>query len=390
MVANIELDLIDQAFKESNNQRGLELLREHVKKNPTDVGLQYRLACVEEQIGRAENAENAYGQCLKIAPKSMIIYLYSGYFFQQAGQLDKALALYSLGQDIDNKLVQLYRYENVAYETKLRSHAADVALREHFTALHNASLKSPKQGSIIHNAIWPQSHNKAFQYLHEQQKPHVFYLPDLRAEAVFDKKAQSWCAVVEESYLNIRSEFENITNLILQDGSPYLSQDYSIDGFESLSGSKNWTALHFFKNGVANELLIKLMPKTARLLKKIPLYHLNDNPYEVFFSLLKPGQHIKPHFGLSNHSLTVHLPIIVPGNGYLRVGDKKNVWCEGDLIIFDDSFEHEAINNSDDIRVVLIFSIWHPDLTELEQQEIKDCFNARSTWLEQRHDKLNS
>jgi aspartyl/asparaginyl beta-hydroxylase (cupin superfamily) len=130
------------------------------------------------------------------------------------------------------------------------------------------------------------------------------------------------------------------------------------------------------------------MPETVNLLKHAPLYQLNDNPYEVFFSLLKPGQHIKPHFGLSNHSLTVHLPIIVPGNGHLRVGEKKNEWQEGKLIVFDDSFEHEAINNAEDIRVVLIFSIWHPDLSEIEKQDIKSCFSARTQWLTSRSEYI--
>ena len=128
-----ELDLIDQAFKENDNQLGLELLRQYVSNNKDDVDLMYRLAVVEEQIGTKVQAESTYNKCLKLAPSNMGIYLYAGYFFQQIGKLSKALALYSLGQDIDSKLVSLYRYENVPYETKLRSHAADVALREHFT-----------------------------------------------------------------------------------------------------------------------------------------------------------------------------------------------------------------------------------------------------------------
>lgn len=384
-----EIALVDQAFKENNNEHALTLLRQCALNYPEDASLCYRLAVVEEQIGSKERAEGAYLRCLALMPNNMGVYLYAGYFFQQIGQLDKALALYSLGQDIDNNLVHLYQYKEVDYQTQLRSHAADVALREHFVKLHKTSLQSSEQTSIIHHAVWPQSHNKAFKYRHNQQKPHLFYLPDLRAEAVFDKSALAWCSIVENHYPKIRSEFENLTHLILKEGAPYLSKDYKMEGFEPLSGSNNWTALHFYENGIANNKLIKLMPETANLLKEIPLYRLNDNPYEVFFSLLKPGQHIKPHFGLSNHSLTVHLPIVVPGNGHLRVGDTTNVWHEGELIVFDDSFDHEAINNSEDIRIVLIFSIWHPDLTSTEQQDIRNCFNARNSWLEQRSEQLN-
>jgi len=384
-----QIKLVDQAFEQNNNEHGLALLRQCALSYPEEASLHYRLAVIEEQIGTNERAKSEYKRCLALMPNNMMVYLYAGYFLQQRGQLNQALALYSLGQDLDSNLVLLYRYENVDYQTQLRSHAADVALREHFAKLHQSSLQSSASDSIIHNAVWPQSHNKAFQYRHIQQKPHLFYLPDLRAEAVFDNNALAWCAVVENNYPKIRGEFENLTHLILEEGAPYLSKDYKMAGFESLSGSDNWTALHFYENGIANNQLIKLMPETVGLLKEIPLYRLNENPYEVFFSLLKPDQHIKPHFGLSNHSLTVHLPIVVPGNGYLRVGDEKNVWHEGRLIVFDDSFEHEAINNSDDIRIVLIFSIWHPDLTLIEQQDIRDCFNARNLWLEQRHEQLS-
>jgi tetratricopeptide (TPR) repeat protein len=384
------LALINNAFNIMDNQAGLTLLRDYVQHHQDDVEQLYRLACVEEQMGSKDRARQAYESCLRLAPNVMIVYLYAGYFYQQQGELDKALILYSLGQDIDSKLVLLYRYEKVAHETKLRSHAADIALRAHFTELNKSALSSKSTVSIVHNAIWPQSHNKPFKYINTQQKPHLFYLPDLRAEEIFESSKLSWCDDVEKNYHKVLGEFEGLTSLVLEKGSPYLTDEYQMEGFEALSGSSNWTALHFYENGIANNQLIEQMPETAKLLQNIPLYCLNENPYEVFFSLLKPGQHIKPHFGLSNHSLTVHLPIVVPGNGYLRVADKKHVWEEGKLVVFDDSFEHEAFNHSDEVRIVLIFSIWHPDLSKIEQQDIKDCFNARSDWLAKRSETLNS
>ena len=126
-----------------------------------------------------------------------------------------------------------------------------------------------------------------------------------------------------------------------------------------------------------------------KLLDSLPLYKLNDKPFEVFFSLLKAGQHIKPHYGLSNHSLTVHLPLVVPKEGYLRVANEKVNWQEGQLIIFDDSFEHEAINLSQEDRVVLIFSVWHQELSELDQLDIQNSFMSRQKWLESRSQQLS-
>lgn len=42
-------------------------------------------------------------------------------------------------------------------------------------------------------------------------------------------------------------------------------------------------------------------------------------------------------------------------------------WSEGELLIFDDSFEHEVWHNGTQVRLVLIVDVWHPDLTEEER-----------------------
>jgi aspartyl/asparaginyl beta-hydroxylase (cupin superfamily) len=64
------------------------------------------------------------------------------------------------------------------------------------------------------------------------------------------------------------------------------------------------------------------------------------------------------------------------------------VWQKGQVIIFDDSFEHEAINLSEEDRVVLIFSIWHPNLSSAEQEDILTSFRARTEWLQNRYHYL--
>ena len=70
---------------------------------------------------------------------------------------------------------------------------------------------------------------------------------------------------------------------------------------------------------------------------------------------------------MTNTRLVAHLPLIVPRNCALKVGGKEHTWVEGEVVVFDDTFEHEAWNRSDQTRVVLIFDIWNPFLTEVEQ-----------------------
>ena len=86
------------------------------------------------------------------------------------------------------------------------------------------------------------------------------------------------------------------------------------------------------------------------------------------FSVLRPHTRIPAHYGAVNGRVIAHLPLIVPENcGALRVGDQQRSWTEGELLMFDDSFEHEAWNDSDETRVVLIFDSWNPAITPAER-----------------------
>ena len=99
-----------------------------------------------------------------------------------------------------------------------------------------------------------------------------------------------------------------------------------------------------------------------------PLAALRRRYNHALFSATAPGTHITKHNGPTNKKLRVQLPLIVPeGDGCrLRVGDETHVLREGEVFIFDDSFEHEAWCETETTRVVLIFDIWHPDLSDNE------------------------
>ncbi len=113
------------------------------------------------------------------------------------------------------------------------------------------------------------------------------------------------------------------------------------------------------------------------------------------FSIIKPKTHIKAHCGYSKLILRCHLPLIVPAGELcqIRVGDEVRTWKEGELLIFDDSHEHEAWNNSDENRVVLMFDIpnpyWHYSAYEISKYKIDHIedpfllqFADKATWQE--------
>ena len=103
------------------------------------------------------------------------------------------------------------------------------------------------------------------------------------------------------------------------------------------------------------------------------------------FSLLAPHTHIPPHTGVINGRLTVHLPLVVPPDcGALRAGEQAHAWEEGRCLVFDDSFVHEAWNDSPHLRAVLIFDIWHPALSAVEREALSAVITSLGEF-NQRH-----
>jgi aspartate beta-hydroxylase len=92
--------------------------------------------------------------------------------------------------------------------------------------------------------------------------------------------------------------------------------------------------------------------------------------------VLAPGTHILPHHGVTNARVVTHLPLIVPEACALRAGGEEHAWQEGRCITFDDTFEHEAWNRSEQTRVVLIIDNWNPHLSAVERNAVADLIEA--------------
>jgi aspartyl/asparaginyl beta-hydroxylase (cupin superfamily) len=100
----------------------------------------------------------------------------------------------------------------------------------------------------------------------------------------------------------------------------------------------------------------------------------------ALFSALAPRTRIPPHTGSTNARLLVHLPLVLPGPSRFRVGNDIRTWRMGEAWVFDDTIEHEAWNDADETRVILIFDIWNPLLSQAERELISAMMKARSEW----------
>ena len=90
----------------------------------------------------------------------------------------------------------------------------------------------------------------------------------------------------------------------------------------------------------------------------------------AMFSALEANTHIPAHTGSTNVRLLCHLPLVLPGPARFRVGNEVREWKLGQAWIFDDTIEHEAWNDADQLRVILIFDVWNPYLEPGERERV--------------------
>jgi aspartyl/asparaginyl beta-hydroxylase (cupin superfamily) len=173
-------------------------------------------------------------------------------------------------------------------------------------------------------------------------------------------------AILSENYATIRSECESL-----------IRQEIRIPGMEELTSYTSggihqiaWKSF-MFKSGSFIDENCALAPKTAALLEKIP------GLYTAFFSVLEPHQHIKPHWGYWKGFVRYHLGVVIPDNNadrkcWIRINPEaqdrtqardaieqgeRYFWKNGEAVLFDDTFLHDAANESDQVRVVLFLDL---------------------------------
>ena len=189
------------------------------------------------------------------------------------------------------------------------------------------------------------------------KNPSFFYDTSLFKQLLF----------LEENFTLIREE---LIQLISSDSEQEWFKRYP--NYVEAKSVKAWKTFTFSFFTMKNPLHRKLCKTTSRLIDKIPELISCD------FSYLEPHTHILPHKGYSRMVLRCHLPLIVPeaNKCAIRVGNETRHWEEGKLLIFDDSFEHEAWNQSNERRVVLMFDIpnplWGYSAEEISSYKIKN------------------
>ncbi len=204
------------------------------------------------------------------------------------------------------------------------------------------------------------------------------HYPFLPADEFFDRRHFDWMPDMEAATADIRQELEALLANPGDTLRPYVRMDKGLpdNKWSGLDHSLDWGACFLWEYGQPNHAVLDRCPKTAAALAALPSALIPGRSPSAFFSLLKPKTRIPAHTGVTNTRAIVHLPLIVPAGCGFRVGGETREWREGKAFAFDDTIEHEAWNDSNQMRAVLIFDVWNPHLTTSEQQLVTRYFAA--------------
>jgi len=201
-------------------------------------------------------------------------------------------------------------------------------------------------------------------------QPTFMHFPRLPVIEFYERREFPWLDAFEQATEAIRSELLQLLAADADGVVPYV--DYPdgvpLNQWKALNRSRRWGAYYLLKNGVRLEDHLARCPKTTELLAHAPLAAVPGEAPTAFFSLLEPHTRIPTHTGVTNTRLVVHLPLIVPPGCRFRVGSETRKWEPGKAWVFDDTIEHEAWNDSDESRAILIIDTWNPFLTTAERE----------------------
>jgi len=212
-----------------------------------------------------------------------------------------------------------------------------------------------------------------------KQQPLLLNYPRLPVIPFYDRTLFPWLAQLEEATPVIQAELATLLETAFDEFSPYIaySKGAPVNQWGEPNHSRKWSSLFLWKDGRRQDEVCARAPQTAALLESLPMADQDGFAPTAMFSALQPKTHIPPHTGSSNVRLLTHLPLVLPGPARFRVGNTVREWEMGRAWVFDDTIEHEAWNEAEAMRVILIFDVWNPYLDDGEKRLITEMMKAQ-------------
>jgi hypothetical protein len=345
---------------------------------PAEPSLFLKLAGLQRVSGQLDSALASVHQALALAPRDFTALLLRGSLLQRLGDAAAGEAwAHALAQRPEGEIPR--HLAGVVAEAERHAHAW-LEQREQRMAAAIAST-IPQADADEAARIQRFRSNVLRRTRHYHSEPTNFHFPGLREYEFHPRKSFDWLTRLEAETETIAAEFESVMASERAQLVPYVqyADHVPMEQWRPLNRSPDWTAIHLLRNGCEVSVNAKHCRKTLALLATIAQPRIPGASPNAMFSLLAPGTSIPPHVGINNARLVCHLPLLVPEGCWFRVGAETRHWRRGEAFVFDDTIEHEALNPTAHLRVVLIFDVWHPDLSAIERRAVAETIAADMT-----------
>jgi aspartyl/asparaginyl beta-hydroxylase (cupin superfamily) len=363
-------------LRRADSRKSIELLDRAIKLQPGDALSHYHRGRARSVAGDLTGALDSYATAVRLLPDFHVARLHYAETLDRAGDVERAPIQYLRAlqdaqqqghwldpastprglQPIVTRAVQLVRETRRAMCAQLLE-----PLQAKFGA---AALDRVEEAVRIH------IREAVPNFPDPRQQPTFFYVPGLPAAPYLDRQLFPWIEAMEANTAAIQEELLRLLPNPRGRERVFGTTELENVNLRGSAGPPSWNGYYFYRYGVRREDNCQACPITTAALAAVTLCHIRHHAPEVLYSVFTAGTHLLPHRGVTNSRLVAHLPLLIPADCALRVGGDLHVWEEGRIVVFDDTYEHEAWNRSSEIRVVLIFDIWNPHLSEVEQGAI--------------------
>ena len=341
--------------------------------DPRHPALWANLASSLNALGRRPEEMDAIEKALELEPRHLSALLQKGAYFEQSGDVrsaartyQNALACIPPGAEAPPAIRDALTHAKAVVDADLA--ALTAALEQPLAAVRERH--GGGQQRRVDLCLDTLMGKRQTYY----SQPTWMYFPQLPAIEFFERSDFPWLDALEAASEQIRAELLRVLLSDREGLQPYIDFPNSmpLDQWKDLNRSRRWSAYFLWNQGTANAGHIARCPHTARALEEfVPRPRIESRAPTAFFSILEPKTRIPAHTGVTNTRMTVHLPLIIPEGCGFRVGATTREWQPGKAWVFDDTIEHEAWNDSDTPRAILIFDIWNPLLTAAERDMIQ-------------------
>lgn len=372
-----------QALARGDIAAAADLLARQLALDPGDAAAWINLAGCRRALKDVVGALEAVDGALRLNPRNFMAHLSRASLLERQGKAKKAAEAYGVAltlapreESLDGPTLKALRHGREVNG----SHVA--GLGDYIKCAISAPLggcSSPEAKRV--DAFVQITLGTRRRY---RQEPADFYYPGLPAIEFYERDAFPWLEALELSTTQIREELVGLLRDSAGDFVPYIAYPDTVplDQWVELNHSSRWGAFHLWENGERLDAHADRCPATMAAISHLPQPKVSCRSPAAMFSALHPHTRIPPHTGVANTRLVMHLPLIVPPECGFRVGAETRQWREGEAWVFDDTIEHEAWNDSDQVRAILICDIWNPLLSADERHLITEVMTAMDRYCE--------